>query len=161
MTIQKALCCIILGTMKLMSPAFQEGESIPQKYTCQGEDINPSLHIEGIPSGTKTLALIVDDPDVPAWVRPDQMWVHWVLFNISPNSRIDENTAPGSQGLNTAGDAIYMGPCPPDREHRYFFKLYALDTELDLQTPTKEELLKAMEGHILEETALMGRYEKR
>lgn len=147
--------------MKLTSPVFSENGSIPRKYTCQGVDISPPLSIDQVPKEAKSLALIMDDPDVPAKVRADQMWVHWVAFNIDPSTReIPESVSKlGVFGKNTGGKNCYMGPCPPDREHRYFFKLYALDTKLDLEEgATKEELLKAMEGHILEETHLMARY---
>lgn len=150
--------------MKLSSPAFDHEGSIPRKYSCQGEDINPPLEITGVPKEAKTLALIMDDPDVPEWVRKDRMWVHWVVYNINPSlKKIEENAKPfGTLGKNTAGQKQYMGPCPPDREHRYFFKLYALDTMLELREgATKEELLKAMEGHIIGESQVMGRYLKR
>jgi Raf kinase inhibitor-like YbhB/YbcL family protein len=149
--------------MKLTSPAFKDGEKIPRKYSCQGDDINPPLEIEGAPSHTKTLALIMDDPDVPPQVRKDRMWVHWVVYNIDPSvNKIFENATPfATFGANTEGEKAYTGPCPPDREHRYFFKLYALDCELSLKEgATKEELLEAMKGHILEEALLMGKYEK-
>lgn len=149
--------------MKLSSPAFKEGETIPRKYTCQGVDINPPLVISDVPPNTKTIALIMDDPDVPAKVRRDQMWVHWVAYGIDPKTtEIPEGVSSlGIPGKNTGGQNRYMGPCPPDREHRYFFKLYALDNELSLnEGATKEELLEAMEGHILDETELMGRYEQ-
>lgn len=149
--------------MKLTSSAFRSGEKIPRKYTCQGTDINPPLQISDLPPKTKSLALIVDDPDVPPNVRKDRMWVHWVVYNIDPNlSTIPEGIPSiGVMGKNTGGENRYMGPCPPDREHRYFFKLYALDKKLDLnEGASKEELLKAMEGHILGQTELMGRYEK-
>lgn len=149
--------------MKIISPAFKHGARIPALYTCQGEDINPALEISDIPQEAKSLALIMDDPDVPESVRKDRMWVHWVVYNIDPRTqKIAENTPPfATYGKNTAHQVAYMGPCPPDREHRYFFKLYALDTKLALKEgATKEELLKAMEGHILAETELMGRYVK-
>lgn len=150
--------------MKLSSPAFSEGGKIPMKYTCQGEEINPPLHIEGVPEQAKSLVLIMDDPDVPAFVRKDQMYDHWILFNLSPKLRqIEENsTPPGFVGKSTNGKSKYVGPCPPDREHRYFFKLYALDKELSLKTgATKKEVEDAMHGHIIDHTHLMGRYEKK
>ncbi len=149
--------------MQIISPAFVHEQVIPRKYSCQGEDINPPLEIKGIPEGTESLALIFDDPDVPEWVRKDRMWVHWVVYNIDPKtSKIEENSPPfGMAGKNSSGQEGYMGPCPPDREHRYFFKLYALDTRLELSAgATKEELLRAMEGHLLGESQLMGRYVK-
>lgn len=150
--------------MELRSPAFKQGETIPQKYSCQGDDINPPLQITNVPKEAKSLALIMDDPDVPVQIRPDRMWVHWVVYEIDPQTKeIKEGaTPPGIQGKNTAGQNRYMGPCPPDREHRYFFKLYALNTHLNLKGgATKEQLLEAMKGHILEEAELMGLYEQK
>ena len=149
--------------MQITSPAFVREQVIPRKYSCQGEDINPPLEIKDLPEGTESLALILDDPDVPEYVRKDRMWVHWVVYNIDPKiTKIEESSQPfGTVGKNTGGQESYMGPCPPDREHRYFFKLYALDTRLDLGPgATKEELLKAMDGHILAESQLMGTYVK-
>jgi len=149
--------------MELTSAAFTQGEVIPKKYGCRGEDINPPLAISGVPESAQSLALIMDDPDVPDWVRKDRMWVHWVAYNIDPNlTSIEEKCgALGILGKNTGGEAAYMGPCPPDREHRYFFKLYALDCTLDLPIgATKAELVEAMRGHIVAEAELMGRYTK-
>lgn len=148
--------------MKLTSHAFKEGEKIPRKYTCQGVDISPPLEISGVPKGTKSLALIVDDPDVPVRIRKDGLWVHWVLFNIPPDTtKIEEGMAVGTVGQNTGKENQYMGPCPPDREHRYFFKLYALNSMLKLpEGATKDELLHAMKEHVIAHVELMGRYEK-
>lgn len=149
--------------MKLSSPAFAEGGSIPMKYTCEGENINPPLEIEGVPAKAGSLVLIMDDPDVPPSVRADQMYDHWVIFDIPPTIRmIEENSpSPGVMGKSTNGQNTYVGPCPPDREHRYFFKLYALDREIRLRTgATKQEVERAMQGHILAEAKLMGRYRK-
>ena len=149
--------------MKLTSTAFEQGGKIPSKYTCDGQNINPPLEISGIPAQTKSLALIMDDPDVPEWVRKDRMYVHWVIVDMPPaTQKIPENsTPPGTVGRNTAGKSIYTGPCPPDREHRYFFKLYALDIQLKLDSSaTKEQVEKTMAGHILAQTELMGRYER-
>jgi Raf kinase inhibitor-like YbhB/YbcL family protein len=149
--------------MKLSSSAFKHNESIPKKYTCQGIDTNPPLTIEEIPSGAKSLALIMDDPDVPRQLRKDGMFVHWVVYNIDVKTTTIPEGVPslGTLGQNTGGMKRYMGPCPPDRQHRYFFKIYALDTQLKLQEgATKEELLKAMEGHILAQAELIGLYEK-
>ena len=114
------------GKLELTSSAFKNNEMIPSKYTCQGEDINPELEIKNIPDGTKSLVLIVDDPDAPMGT-----WVHWVVFNI-PNTveKIKENSMPGVGGINNFGKLNYGGPCPPSGTHRYFFKLYALDTLL-------------------------------
>ena len=147
--------------MKLTSTAFKEGASIPKQYGYKEANSNPPLSIQEVPKGTKSLALIMDDPDVPPQVRKDRMWVHWVMYNIEPTvSQIPENcVALALLGKNTGGERAYMGPAPPDGEHRYFFKLYALDTKLsEVVEGTKEALLQAMEGHILAYAELMGRY---
>jgi len=151
----------------LTSPAFENGGSIPSKYTCDGErNLNPPLSIMGVPSGTQSLTLIMEDPDIPKKVNPDDMFDHWLLFNIPPSIReIPEGESSGLQGMNSAGMHGYTGPCPPPQlepsEHRYFFRLYALDTELALPYGvSKTEVLKAMQGHMLEETELMGRYRR-
>ena len=142
--------------MKITSPEFQHNTSIPKKFTCQGEDISPTLIIENIPEGTKSLALIVDDPDAPMGT-----WVHWVVYDIPVISRIEENTIPGKQGMNNFGTKDYGGPCPPSGTHRYFFKIYALDKELDLQESIRKSALeKAMESHILDKAELIGLYKK-
>lgn len=149
--------------LQLSSPAFLHNGKIPSKYTCEGIDCNPELHIKEVPASTISLALIVDDPDVPKRLRKDGMWVHWVVFNMDPKTTvIFENSSPnGLIGSNTSNFKSYQGPCPPDREHRYFFKLYALDTILTLQEgATKEDVEKAMKGHIIEECCLIGLYEK-
>ena len=149
--------------MLLTSPVFENGGKIPTEYTCDGLNINPELNISGIVPLAKSLVLIMDDPDVPEAVRADRMWVHWVVFNIPPNtSRIPKNSQPhGTPGMNTGNQLNYQGPCPPDREHRYYFKLYALDTTLDLpRGATKETVEKGMEGHIIAKSELMGRYER-
>lgn len=149
--------------MKLQSLAFTDQGAIPRKYTCQGEDCSPPLSFSDVPKETKTLALIVEDPDVPEWVRKDRLWVHWVVYNLPPNLKgLDENQkVPGLLGLNTSGKAKYMGPCPPDREHRYFFTLYALSKKIELPVGArKEEVLKEMEGHILAKAQLIGLYEQ-
>lgn len=149
--------------MQLHSPSFTENGKIPSKFTCEGLNINPELNISGIPPGTKSLVLIIDDPDVPAFVRPERMWDHWVVFNIPPTTTsIPENSQPeGIPGRNTGGGLDYQGPCPPDREHRYFFKLYALDCLLDLpKGASKEDVENGMKGHIIVQTELIGRYEK-
>jgi len=149
--------------MKLSSSAFQEGGIIPSIYTCEGRNINPPLDITGQPQTAKSLVLIMDDPDVPAEIRPEKMYDHWVVFNIPPTThRIEEHaTPPGIQGRNTGGKNQYAGPCPPYGEHRYFFKLYALDKMLDLPAgATKKEVEAALKGHIISQCQLMGRYEK-
>lgn len=142
--------------MKLTSPEFNNNTSIPKKFTCEGQDINPALIIEGAPAGTKALALIMDDPDAPMGT-----WVHWVVYNISPVSRIEENSVPGKQCVNNFRREAYGGPCPPSGTHRYFFKIYALDTQLDLaKGATKGALEQAMQGHILDKAELIGLYKK-
>ncbi|MBX7067461.1 MAG: YbhB/YbcL family Raf kinase inhibitor-like protein [Parachlamydiales bacterium] len=149
--------------MKLNSSAFHEGGIIPSLYTCEGKNINPPLEISGVPPQAKSLVLLMDDPDVPKSRRPDGMFDHWVITDMPPSThKIHEHSKPpGVEGKNTYGDNNYFGPCPPDREHRYFFKLYALDKMLHLPPGcTKKEVEKAMQGHILAECQLMARYEK-
>ncbi len=144
------------AAMKLSSPEFEHNGYIPKKFTCQGDDVNPMLIIEGIPEGAKALALIVDDPDAPMGT-----WVHWVLYNISVVSEIKEDSIPGIQVMNNFGRIEYGGPCPPSGTHRYFFKIYALDTKLNLkENSRKKDLEKAMEGHILDRAELIGLYKK-
>ena len=153
-----AVCAAQTGgnAMKITSPAFKHNELIPAEFTCEGKDSNPALTIEDIPGGTKTLALIVDDPDAPMGT-----WVHWVVYNIPSVSEIKENSVPGEQGKNDFNRKDYGGPCPPSGTHRYFFKLYALDTELKLQgIVTKGSLEKAMQGHILATAELIGLYKR-
>lgn len=150
--------------MKLISPAFQEGGAIPAKYTCDGQNINPPLQISDVPAGAKSLVLLMDDPDIPEIAKKNfnvEIWDHWVVFNISPTIKeIAEGENPsGELGKNTRGNLAYGGPCPPDREHRYFFKLYALDTNLNLPGgSTKAEVEQTMKGHILQTAELIGRY---
>ena len=146
--------------MKLTS-VFGDSEEIPSKYTGDGEDISPPLNMSEVPTNAKSLALIVDDPDA---VSRDS-WVHWVVWNIPPETlNIDEGEAPADSviGINDFKKNSYGGPAPPSGTHRYFFKLYALDTELNLsENSGKEELEKAMEGHIIEETRLIGTYTRK
>lgn len=145
-----------VGTLIVSSPAFSPMGFIPQKYTCDGADINPRLDIAGIPAAAKCLALIVDDPDAPRGV-----WDHWIVWNIPPKGQIAENTAPGIEGLNDFGKHPYGGPCPPGGIHRYFFKVYALDQLLNLPATTRKSgLEKAMEGHILAKGELVGKYRR-
>jgi len=143
--------------MQITSPAFNDNQMIPKKYTCQGEDVNPALMISDVPERTVSLALIVDDPDAPMGT-----WVHWVVFNISPDwNSIGEKTIPGTQAGNDFGRKNYGGPCPPSGTHRYFFKLYALDKVLDPgPIMSKNDLEAAMQGHILGQAQLMGLYKK-
>ena len=143
-------------SMKITSPDFQPNGFIPKKFTCQGEDVNPSLLIEGVPQAAKSLALIMDDPDAPMGT-----WVHWVVYNIPVTSKIEERSVPGEQGSNNFGKQDYGGPCPPSGAHRYFFKVYALDTRLDLQGKVdKKALERAMEGHTLDKDEIIGMYKK-
>lgn len=143
--------------MKLTSPVFKNNQMIPSIYTCQGKNVSPPLQISETPNNTKSLALIVDDPDAPMGT-----WVHWIVWDISPQKvGISEGETPGKQGKNDFGDLNYGGPCPPSGTHRYFFKLYALDSVPKLpEGSTKDDLLKGMEGHIIEKIELIGLYKK-
>lgn len=142
--------------MNVTSPAFAHNTMIPQKYTCQGQDINPPLTISDIPEGAVSLALIIDDPDAPIGT-----WDHWIMWNIKPTATIKENSTPGVQGQNSWSRQDYGGPCPPSGTHRYFFKLYAIDSTIDLPAgSTKAALEAAMQGHILEQAELIGLYQK-
>jgi Raf kinase inhibitor-like YbhB/YbcL family protein len=146
-------------SLTLTSDAFANGQSIPAKYSCVGKNISPALAWDEPPAGTKSLALIVDDPDAPMGT-----WVHWVLFNIpASTASLPENadSSAMSAGKNSSGNTRYDGPCPPSGTHRYFFKLYALDSTLSLSPgATKEQVLKAMESHILAQGELMGTFSK-
>ena len=150
--------------IKLISTAFREGDYIPKKYTCDSENVSPPLGWSGIPSETKSIALICDDPDAPIGT-----WVHWVIFNIPSsvsnlnekilqNKILEDGTTQGNNDFNKIG---YGGPCPPSGTHRYFFKIYALDKRIELTAgATKSELLHEMNGHILAEGKLMGKYSR-
>lgn len=153
------------GAIKLTSEAFADNGMMPPKYTCDGDNVSPPLKWEGVPEKAKMLALIADDPDAP-----NGTWTHWLLFNLSASAKeLPENIPPENQpasvathGTNDFKKLGYGGPCPPSGTHRYFFKLYALDVELKLDAgATKDELLKAMEGHVLAEGQLVGKYEKK
>lgn len=159
--------CLILGkdaigiaTLKVTSPAFAANGQIPKQYTCDGRDISPPLQIAAIPPGTRSLAIICDDPDAPAGT-----WVHWVVWNIDPSVReIKEGSLPKGaiEGINDFGRRAYGGPCPPSGQHRYFFKVYALDTTLDIPlNSTKADLEKAMKEHILGQGEIVGLYRRR
>ncbi len=155
-------------TFNLSSPAFAPNGSIPTKYTCEGADISPPLEWSGAPANTKSFALIVEDPDAPDPAKPTRVVSHWVAYNIPASAtKLAENASkagmpPGSaQGSNERGDQAYMGPCPPIGRHRYFFKLFALDTELKgLKNPKKADLEKAIQGHIVGTAELIGNYQK-
>lgn len=143
--------------LKVSSPAFKNDEFIPAKYTCDGENISPVLNIEGIPQNSKSLAIIVDDPDAPLGT-----WVHWVVWNIPVTHHIKENIVHGEEGLNDFQIHKYSGPCPPKGVHRYFFKVYALDDLLALPgNTTKYELEKAMSEHIIGFGELIGLYKRK
>jgi Raf kinase inhibitor-like YbhB/YbcL family protein len=148
-----------MSGFQITSPVFENNGFIPTKYTCDGADINPQLLIANVPAGTKSLALIVDDPDAPAGT-----WVHWVVWNIVPQTKeIRENSVPNgaNQGLNDFRKRHYGGPCPPSGTHRYFFKLYALDTLLSLDlNATKAIVEKAMREHVVAETRIIGLYKR-
>jgi Raf kinase inhibitor-like YbhB/YbcL family protein len=150
--------------IKIKSLAFEDGGMIPSKFTCDGPDVSPALEWESVPENAKTLAIICDDPDAPMGT-----WVHWVIFNIpaglgglEEDVPADEVLSSGAiQGINDFRRIGYGGPCPPGGTHRYFFKIYALDTELDLKPgATKSQVLETMEGHILAQGELMGRYSR-
>jgi Raf kinase inhibitor-like YbhB/YbcL family protein len=153
--------------MILNSPVFKQNGHIPSKYTCEGEDISPPLAWENVPNSTKSLVLIVDDPDAPDPKAPKIVWVHWVVYNIPPGTEsLQENAGktglpPGVLlGLNDFKKTGYGGPCPPIGRHRYFHKLYALDITLDLRDATKSQIERAMQGHILANAELIGTYQK-
>lgn len=154
--------------MIITSEAFEDGGEIPVKYTADGKDLSPPLAWEGIPEGTESLVLIVDDPDAPDPSAPKMTWVHWVLFNIPPDTTgLPEGVKPRKlppdtmEGMNDWKRTGYGGPSPPIGRHRYFFKLYALDITLKgLGTPTKAKVVGAMQGHILAEAELVGTYER-
>jgi len=155
------------ANMQLSSPSFTAQGSIPKKYTCEGSDLSPPLAWSGVPSSAKSLALIVDDPDAPDPAAPRMTWVHWVVYNLTPQTTSLAESASKSppqgarDGLNDWKKPGYGGPCPPIGRHRYFFKLYALDVVLpDLGKPSKTDLLKAMEGHVVGSAELVGTYQK-
>lgn len=152
--------------LALTSPAFDQENPIPPRYTCDGDDVSPFLSWTGVPENTESLVLIVDDPDAPDPDAPKMTWVHWVLYNLPvsstglPEAVASDSLPSGSlEGKNDWNRTGYGGPCPPIGRHRYFFKLYALDIELpDLDQPTKQDLERAMQGHVLADAVLMGTY---
>jgi Raf kinase inhibitor-like YbhB/YbcL family protein len=153
----------------LSSPAFPDGGEIPTRYTCEGQDVSPSLRFSGVPPEAKSLVLIVDDPDAPDPRAPKMTWVHWVLYNLPPSTReLAEATTSGQlpagtlEGCNDWKRTGYGGPCPPVGRHRYFHKLYALDAVLpDLHEPAKALVEQAMSGHVVAQTQLVGTYERK
>lgn len=156
-------------SFRLTSTAFEDGGEIPVRFTCEGEDLSPDLSWSGLPEGTRSLVLIVDDPDAPDPAAPRMVWDHWLLYQLPGDSHgLSEGVAPENlpagtfEGVNSWGRTEYGGPCPPIGRHRYFHILYALDVSLpDLGLPTKDRLLEVMEGHILARTELVGTYEKK
>jgi len=152
----------------IQSKSFRHNEMIPARYTCDGQDISPPLQWSGIPTEAKSLVLIVDDPDAPDPDAPKMTWVHWVLYNIPVDTPgLEENISSASlpegakEGINDWDRKGYGGPCPPIGRHRYFFKIYALDTVLaDLQQPTKKQVEEAIAGHILAKAELVGMYQR-
>jgi Raf kinase inhibitor-like YbhB/YbcL family protein len=155
-------------SLVLKSAAFTEGGVIPLKYTCEGDDIAPPLEWQGVPENTQSLVLIVDDPDAPDPEAPRMTWVHWVVYNLPADVRglpegatVDILPVGTLQGMNDWHKQAYGGPCPPIGRHRYFHKLYALDTVLeDMQAPTKAQVEAAMQGHIIAQAELVGTYKK-
>jgi hypothetical protein len=154
-------------SFSITSTAFAEGQEIPDQYTCDGTDISPPLSWTNLPEGTQSLVLIMDDPDAPDPEAPKMTWVHWLLYNLPADSSglpeaVSDNQLPTRtlQGSNNWGRTGYGGPCPPIGRHRYFFKLFALNSTLpDLRNPDKESLLQSMQGYVLDETGLMGTYQ--
>ena len=154
-------------TFRITSPAFTDGGGMPSKFTCEGQDLSPPLAWSGVPPGTKSLVLVVDDPDAPDPKAPRMTWVHWVVYNLpAASSALQEGAstalpAGARDGLNDWKRAGYGGPCPPIGRHRYFHKLYALDLVLpDLGAAGKAQVEKAMDGHVLAKAELIGTYEK-
>lgn len=152
-------------TLELTSSAFDDGGEIPVRHTCVGQDMSPPLSWSGMPDGTRSLVLIVDDPDAPDPAAPKTTWVHWVVYNLPPEiDTLAEATAlpaGAEHGVNDWGRAAYGGPCPPIGRHRYFHKLYALDTVLeDLENPTKADVEAAMQGHVIDHAELVGTFRK-
>jgi Raf kinase inhibitor-like YbhB/YbcL family protein len=146
------------GRMRLSSPAFAQNGPIPRKYTCDGEDVSPPLETAGLPDGTKSLALVVEDPDAPLGT-----WTHWTVWNVAPRSAFPEGSVPENaiQGMTSFGKPGYGGPCPPAGTHRYFFRLYALDIVPSLPPSADVRALEAaMEGHVLDRAGLVGTYRK-
>lgn len=154
--------------LRIYSPAFDQGESIPARFSCEGADLAPPLAWSGVPPDAQSLVLIIEDPDVPDPRAPRRTWVHWVLYNLPPTSSglpegvtVKDLPQGTREGLNDWKRTGYGGPCPPIGRHRYFHRLYALERMLpDLGAPTKAALLAAMQGHVLEQAELVGTYQK-
>ncbi len=147
----------IIKTLAVQSEVFANNGHIPPKYTCEGENVNPPLEISDIPEETKSIAIIMEDPDAPAGD-----FTHWLLWNVSPTEEIAENTNQGISGMNDFGKTGYGGPCPPSGAHHYYFRVFALDKELNITAgESKAAMLEAMNGHILATGELMGRFKKK
>ena len=145
-----------IQNIKVFSSAFEANRTIPKKYTCGGENINPPLEFEGIPEEAESLVLIVDDPDAPM-----KTFTHWIVWNIEPVAKIEEDSIPGVEGINDFRKIGYGGPCPPSGAHRYFFRVYALNRQLELKAGAgRKELESEMIGHIIAEGELMGKYSR-
>jgi Raf kinase inhibitor-like YbhB/YbcL family protein len=145
-----------IQSIKVFSSAFESNGTIPRKYTCNGENINPPLEFEGIPEEADSLVLILDDPDAPM-----KTFTHWIVWNIEPVAKLEEDSIPGVEGINDFRKIGYGGPCPPSGTHRYFFKVYALDKQLEIKAgASRKELESEMIGHIIAEGELMGKYSK-
>ncbi|MFZ5442548.1 MAG: YbhB/YbcL family Raf kinase inhibitor-like protein [Myxococcota bacterium] len=154
-------------TLTLTSPAFQDGAELPAVFTCEGDDESPPLSWSGAPAGTKSFVLIIDDPDAPDPAAPKRVWLHWAVYNLPASCHgLEQNVRQlprgALEGVTDSGRTGYGGPCPPIGRHRYFHRLFALDTVLpDLHTPKRKQLEAAMEGHVLATAVLMGTYQKR
>lgn len=143
-----------IQNIKIFSSAFESNGTIPKRYTCKGENINPPLEFEGIPEETESLVLIMDDPDAPM-----KTFTHWIVWNIEPVAKIDEDSIPGVEGINDFRKIGYGGPCPPSGTHRFFFRVYALNKQLELKAGSgRKELESEMIGHIIAEGELMGKF---
>jgi Raf kinase inhibitor-like YbhB/YbcL family protein len=161
---QTVLCCKDyfrrvkqMKELVVTSPAFERNKPIPVKYTCDGDDVNPALRIENVPQEARSLVLIVDDPDAPMGT-----WDHWVVWNIPPAGRVEEDAVPGVEGLNSFERHSYGGPCPPSGTHRYYFKVYALDVMLNIASNSKKkDVEKAIENHVLARGELVGLYSRK
>ncbi len=153
-------------TLALISPAFSDNAAIPARYTCEGDDVSPPLSWSGAPPATRSFVLIVDDPDAPDPKAPRMTWVHWVVYDLPATATglaegVESLPGHAKVGLNDWKRSGYGGPCPPIGRHRYFHKLYALDKEIgELESPTKQDVLDAMQGHILAEAVMIGTYAK-
>jgi Raf kinase inhibitor-like YbhB/YbcL family protein len=142
--------------LTLSCPDFGDNQNIPAKFTCDGPNMNPELHIAGIPEKTLSMTLILDDPDAPRGT-----WTHWILFNIPPATTVHENSSPGTEGTTDFEETTYGGPCPPSGSHHYYFRLYCLDTKLNLKKgANRKEVENAMKGHIIASATLSGHYRR-